>query len=157
MIKRILLSTIVFHSATYTMETPEQPLFSIERHEDEERGTVEYVHDFADKQKRIDIRLNRINHFQYYGAVYNSKTKTYRSFDDGATIGSHIVRRPSHASEGHEGSHAAQCYESLKMRYEKQQAEKAQIAQTEAPAATGSLKISGLWAMLGFSFDQDKK
>lgn len=157
MIKRILLSTILFQSALCAMETPEQPLFSITRHEDEERGTIEYVHDYTDWQKRIDARLNRIKHFQYYGATYDPITKIYRSFDDGVTIGSHIVRRPFHASEGPAGSHAAQCYESLKMRYEKQQAEKAQAVQPEASVVPAYIKMWGIWARGGTSYDQDKK
>lgn len=121
---------------TFSMETPEQPLFSIERYEDKRSGTIEYVHDFTDKKKRAENRFDRIKHFWYYGATYDPTTKIYRSFDDGVTLGSHIVRRPFHASQGPAGSHAAQCYETLKKRYEKQEAAKAPAEQKEVPAVS---------------------
>lgn len=126
-------------TTTFTMDTPEQPLFSIERYENKRSGTIEYVHDFTDKKKREENRFDRIKHFWYYGAIYDPTTKTYRSFDDGVTLGSHIVRRPFHASEGPEGSHAAQCYGTLKMRYEKQQAAKALAEQKEVPAVSAQM------------------
>jgi hypothetical protein len=123
-------------TSTFTMETPEQPLFSIERYEDTRSGSIEYVHDFTDIKKRQETRLSPIKHPWYYGATYDPTTKTYCSFDDGVTLGSHIVRRPFHASQGPEGSHAAQCYATLKMRYEKQEVAKATAEQKEVPAVS---------------------
>lgn len=126
-------------TATFTMETAEKPFFSIRRYENRD-GQITYIHD-KDKEDDED-KWNRhlpIKHFWYYGATYDAKNKTYRSFDDGVSVGSHIVRRPFHASEGPAGSHAAQCYATLKQRYEKQEASKAQekkIEPSTAPAMT---------------------